>query len=1223
MIDAIWSDPGIHPDFGSAGNGGSYTIGAGNDIYTMGDVVNQGLYAMVQNYGDNTYTYELYHYFGDPAMKIWTANPNDNTITATHNTTIDCAGTTFTVTGSTQDAIATLVFNNELIAQTTLDASGNGTLTYSISEPGSEVALTISKYNHKPYTANLTVNGTCSFPPAVETFSASSVIASTAILNGEITNDYGSVVTESGFVYDTSPDPAIGGTGIIQVQTSPTVTTGSFSENISGLSSKTTYFYRAYAINVNGTSYGDNQSFTTPCSVISTFPYIQDFDSFIASSSGSSCMDSEFEEQECWMNDKLNDQTDWTPVSGSTASSNTGPTGDHTGGGNYLYIEASSCFNHTAYLETPTFDFSGTDYQELSFYYHMYGASMGTLQVDLYYNGTWHNAINADWNGTFATSVSGDQGQEWNRAIVDISEADTYTDVKIRFSGMTGSSYTSDIAIDDVEIYQALPLAYQSSTLTQNTDDVYQGATLQEIIGIQVGTSGSAGTLSLTQFTLNTNGTDNIGDIQNARLFYTDTSNAFKTDNQFGTIIANPNGTFNITGSVDLLSGVNYFWLTYDIASSATIGNVIDAQCTEIIIGGNTETPAITNPTGVVSIVAAPVLSVSTDFLNAIVTECHDSVTHQFTIENTGGKDLSFGIEGDSPGVVELLALTYGVDYSEEYQNTLNAINQYFTNYNLSEVNTTDASILESALSGKDILLISEQESGASSVFSGFESVLQSFVNEGGSVIFCGTSNNSNQHIFNTGLFTGSYGGSVSSGSLNVLNSTHPITDQLPSLIYAQNATYYLNLTDSDAVRLVEYSGTYDIVTYREIGLGKVIFIAYDYYAYDNNAAQIIANTIEWCGSNSLPQWINLSVYTDTIIGGSSQQIDVEFNAKNLNSGIYNTEIIINSNDPVNSTDTITCTFTVDGDPEILVLPSSIDLGDVFTNGTSNDTLLVSNLGCDTLFISNISSSASEFTADTALLEILPGDSAEVIITFTPTSIGSVSGVLTIYNNDADVTIDLIGTGIPAPVLSVSTDFLDAIVTECHDSVTHQFTIENTGGSDLEFDIMGGSGMAFDSTSTQYYSTTDATTNHYFTELSNVSDSIYLIITINGDFDYSSEYVDIYVDGSYVSQINPTLNNTDVTESFALGGSNVANWLSDGQIVVTLDNSSGVNTGYGTMLHQVQLKTLEAEWLNLSIESGTIISGNSTIVDVEFNAKDLNLGIYNTEIIINSNDPVN
>ncbi|MBN1926948.1 MAG: hypothetical protein JW798_14040, partial [Prolixibacteraceae bacterium] len=87
MIDAIWPDPGLYPDFGTWGTGSNYTMGGTEGIYTMGDVINQGLYAMSQNFIFNdAYTYELFHYFGDPAMKIWTANPNETIITATHNT---------------------------------------------------------------------------------------------------------------------------------------------------------------------------------------------------------------------------------------------------------------------------------------------------------------------------------------------------------------------------------------------------------------------------------------------------------------------------------------------------------------------------------------------------------------------------------------------------------------------------------------------------------------------------------------------------------------------------------------------------------------------------------------------------------------------------------------------------------------------------------------------------------------------------------------------------------------------------------------------------------------------------------------------------------------------------------------------------------------------------------------------------------------------------------
>jgi hypothetical protein len=46
-----------------------------------------------------------------------------------------------------------------------------------------------------------------------------------------------------------------------------------------------------------------------------------------------------------------------------------------------------------------------------------------------------------------------------------------------------------------------------------------------------------------------------------------------------------------------LISGVNYFWLAYDVPASATIGNQLDAVCTSLNIGTEV-TPDETNPDG-------------------------------------------------------------------------------------------------------------------------------------------------------------------------------------------------------------------------------------------------------------------------------------------------------------------------------------------------------------------------------------------------------------------------------------------------------------------------------------------------------------------------------------------------------------------------------------------------------------------------------------------------
>lgn len=281
MIDAIWPDPGLAAQFGSGGSGSNYQIGPGNEVFTMGDVINQGLYAMEMNWGgtstNDKYQYELFHWFGDPAMKIWTQNPNSNAITATHGNDIDCSETQFLLANSSPGAIATLVLNGDLIGYTVIDESGIGHLTYSITEPGGSVWLTVSKTNHRPYVAQINVTGTCNFPPAVLTQPASLISINSAICGGLITDDYGNPVTESGIVFSTSTDPEIGGTNTVEIQTNPLVSLGLFNLDVSNLDAATTYYFKAFAINATGISYGDQFSFTT-LEIGTSIPYAQTFE---------------------------------------------------------------------------------------------------------------------------------------------------------------------------------------------------------------------------------------------------------------------------------------------------------------------------------------------------------------------------------------------------------------------------------------------------------------------------------------------------------------------------------------------------------------------------------------------------------------------------------------------------------------------------------------------------------------------------------------------------------------------------------------------------------------------------------------------------------------------------------------------------------------------------------------------------------------------------------
>ncbi len=94
---------------------------------------------------------------------------------------------------------------------------------------------------------------------ALATLTTNNVIAQsfTASSGGNITDDGGSTVTARGVVWSTSQNPSISDS-----KTTDSSGTGSYVSNFTALSPGTFYYVRAYATNITGTAYGNQQTFT-------------------------------------------------------------------------------------------------------------------------------------------------------------------------------------------------------------------------------------------------------------------------------------------------------------------------------------------------------------------------------------------------------------------------------------------------------------------------------------------------------------------------------------------------------------------------------------------------------------------------------------------------------------------------------------------------------------------------------------------------------------------------------------------------------------------------------------------------------------------------------------------------------------------------------------------------------------------------------------------------
>ena len=266
-----------------------------------------------------------------------------------------------------------------------------------------------------------------------------------------------------------------------------TVATATNSLALTNLNATTDYEAQVRSNCSGGVSspYSASVTFTTTdvpsCDGVSIFPYSESFETDLG----------------VWTN-ATGDDINWTRDSGGTPSQTTGPSSAQDGSF-YLYLEASTNVsppgspNKTAILNSPCIDLSSLSGATLEFGYHMYGATMGSLEVLI------SNDDGANYTSLW--SQNGNLGNSWNQASLDISSY-TGSVVKVQFKGLTGSSWRSDMAIDNIRVISSTvdteaptaPTNLVSSNITSNsvtlsweaaTDnigvtayDVYQGANL-------------------------------------------------------------------------------------------------------------------------------------------------------------------------------------------------------------------------------------------------------------------------------------------------------------------------------------------------------------------------------------------------------------------------------------------------------------------------------------------------------------------------------------------------------------------------------------------------------------------------------------------------------------------------------------------------------------------------------------------------------------------------
>ena len=459
------------------------------------------------------------------------------------------------------------------------------------------------------------------------------------------------------------------------------------------------------------------------------------------------------------------------------------------------------------------------------------------------------------------------------------------------------------------------------------------------------------------------------------------------------------------------------------------------------------------------SVTPAPTISVTPSSLS-ISSTCGNSQTTTLTIANNGGANLTYTTSGTNQSSnVKVLVITNLV-YPNYVANMLSALNTYSVNYTVTQHTLTSNTALQTALLGKDILIVPQPYNGTQYVIGSFQTysnTINNFVSNGGTTVMSGFYNTNMMN--DLGLFNSNYSSSIGSGNVLSVTDTNDVIMRGLSLgnITSNGYNYYHTLSSGGITNYMNYSGSYSMVSKKNIGLGRAIYLGFDYsVANDIEFNKILANSVR--SSVTSAPWLSGNMTTSTVTPSGSSAITYTFNSSGLIAGVYTSTITINSNDPLTPSVAVPVTFSISGSPTSSVSSNCKYFGSITQYTNKTDSLILYNTGCATMSVSSLSTTNSvyTFTPNTSFT-IAAFSSKKIAVMFSPTSVGLVTDTLRVICDGGNQKVCLSGTGLSAPVINVSPSSISSSLTACNTTNTVNITVTNSGGSNLTYTLSGSS----------------------------------------------------------------------------------------------------------------------------------------------------------------------
>ena len=229
----------------------------------------------------------------------------------------------------------------------------------------------------------------------------------------------------------------------------------------------------SYTINAYSSAVGDADVTNDTTSVTFTnlaaevIPYNESFDLLTDGLSDFSSIK--------WTNVK-NGSFQWQAETGSTSSSNTGPSAPRNGIGTYIYAETSSGnVGDTIYLNSTCVDLTPTggpnSSARVDYWYHMYGATIVGLGLEIDSAGYWVTIDTLLGQKQTATTDT------FRMRSIDLSAYQGQGVSSFRFWAVKGTSFTGDVAIDDFRVYDTTAVDVAMDSILSPLSDCGLSAT--------------------------------------------------------------------------------------------------------------------------------------------------------------------------------------------------------------------------------------------------------------------------------------------------------------------------------------------------------------------------------------------------------------------------------------------------------------------------------------------------------------------------------------------------------------------------------------------------------------------------------------------------------------------------------------------------------------------------------------------------------------------------